>query len=92
MQVLSIGALIAAAVSLAKLQDINTNNVSDITTGIIDTLSPDVREITAAAVALAIVSAVVIPMEVVMIVLRFFKFKLGILGKIIAIVVSGIKH
>lgn len=86
-QVLSLGALIAATISLDKLLDINNSDFSAVSTGIIDTLSPDVRQVTTASVALAIASGVVIPMEIVMIVLRFFKIKLGIFGRIIVIVV-----
>ena len=87
-QVLSIGAVIAAAISLDKLMDINNSPFSDIITGIIDVASPDVRQATAAAVALAIASGLIIPMEILMVVLRIFKFKLGIFGKIIVFVVS----
>ena len=88
-QVLSGGALVASAVSLGKLVDINNSNISDVITGIIDVLSPNVRQITAAAVALAIAAGVVIPMELTMIVLRFVKIKLGIFSKIIVVVVSS---
>lgn len=80
--------MIAAAISLDKLMDINNNPFSDIITGIIDVASADILEVTAAAAALAIVSALIIPMEILMIVLRLCKFKLGIFAKIIAIVVS----
>ena len=85
---MSVGAVIAAAISLDKLMDINNNPFSDIITGIIDVASADILEVTAAAAALAIVSALIIPMEILMIVLRLCKFKLGIFAKIIAIVVS----
>ena len=87
-QVLSAGAVIAAAISLDKLMDINNSPFSDIITGIIDVASADVRQATAAAAALVIVSALIIPMEILMIVLRICKFKLGIFAKIIAIVVG----
>lgn len=88
-QVLSGGALIASAVSLDKLLDINNSDISVLITGAIDILSPDVRQITAAAVALAIAAGVVIPMELTMIVLRFVKIKLGIFSKILVVVVSS---
>lgn len=88
MQVLSVGAVIAAAFSLDKLMDITNGPFSDIITGIINVASPDVLETTAAAAALAIVSALIIPMEILMIVLRLCRFKLGIFAKIIAVVVS----
>ena len=80
--------MIAAAISLDKLIDINNSPFSDIITGIIDVASADVRQATAAAAALVIVSALIIPMEILMIVLRICKFKLGIFAKIIAIVVG----
>lgn len=88
MQVLSVGALIAAAISLDSLMDITNSPFSDILTGIIEVASPDLLPATAAASAMAIVSALIIPMEILMIVLRLCRFKLGIFAKIIAVVVS----
>ena len=88
MQVLSVGALIAAAISLDELMDITNGPFGDIVTGIIDTASSDLLQATTAAAAMAIVSALIIPVEILMIVLRLCRFKLGIFAKIIAVVVS----
>jgi hypothetical protein len=94
MQLLSVGAVIAAAISLDELMDITNGPFGDLVTGIIDTASADLLQTTTAAAAMAIVSALIIPMEIAMIVLRLLyglfncKLKLGIFAQIIAIVVS----
>ena len=89
MQVMSVGALIAAAISLDELMDITNGPFSDIVTGIIEVASADLLQTTAAAAAVAIVSVLIIPMESLMIVLRLLKLKkLGIFAQVIAIMVS----
>ena len=73
--------------------DITNGPFSDIVTGIIEVASADLLQTTAAAAAMGIVPALIIPMECLMIVLRLLKLKkLGIFAQIIAIMVSHWQH
>lgn len=79
--------MVAAAFSINKLVEIDNHQFSGTIKSGIDLLSPDVRKMTEAVVAVAIVSAVFIPLEIVVVILRLLKLNLKTFGRIIVILV-----
>ena len=86
-QVICSGAVVAAGFTLAKYLEIQNYQLIDLINATIDSFSPDVRKMIQAVVAVAIVSGVFIPLEIVVILLRLLGISLGKLGRVIVILV-----
>ena len=94
LQVICSGAVVAAGFTLAKYLEIQKLNdqffINNLINTFIDGFSPDVRKMIQAVVAVAIVSGVFIPLEIIVILLRLLGISLGKLGRVIVILVISL--
>lgn len=83
MKVSCAGAVIAAAISLAKIDDIINNRILSLF------INDEIRQKTQATGAVAVVAGAFIPVGAVMLILNFFNINTGSLARIIVIVISS---